>query len=300
MMKLLTALAVVLAVAAASLAYLSSVGVISIEGTVNVPESREAVTVSPPVIEVSLSISNSSGEVVEEGVGVLRAEKEAEVIFRPITEEVSGDLALSLSGEVVLTSSTRNYTIPMPCLMTVNTTCYRVMMVIPGYDAPLKVSPGEYSMNLKLRWDSARGRGHFKLKILVIAGSGGRAYILPLTNERVDTTGWITAKGSTRTYSLLIEKQVVKACGRYGEIRALAWLFSPNEIKKAKYLFELIDKYSGEIIAKLELPAHRAGTYYEALVLIKAKPGTYILEVTYPSTGGFKEVTLSAELTVKE
>ena len=147
MMKVLASLAVVLAVAAASLAYLGSVGVISIEGTVSVPGSREAVSVSPRVIEVSLSISNSSGEVVEEGVGDLKAEKEAEVIFKPVTEEVSGDLALSLSGEVALTSSTRNYTIPMPCLMTVNTTCYRVMMVIPGYDAPLKVLPGEYSMS---------------------------------------------------------------------------------------------------------------------------------------------------------
>jgi len=299
-MKALISLAVVLAIAAASLAYLSSVGVIDIEGTVNVPGSREAVSVTPRVIEMSLSISNSSGEVVEEGVGVLKAEKEAEVIFRPITEEVSGDLALSLSGEVVLTSSTRNYTIPMPCLMTVNTTCYRVMMVIPGYDAPLKVSPGEYSISLKLRWDNARGCGHFKLKILVIAGSGGRAYILPLTSKRVDTTNWVAAEGSTRTYSLLLEKQVVRACCGYGEVRALAWLFSPNEIREAKYLFELIDKYSGEVLAELELPAHRVGTYYEALVLIKAKPGTYILEVAYPSTEGFKEVTLSAELTVKE
>jgi len=299
-MKALISLAVVLAIAAASLAYLSNVGVISIEGVVNVPGSREAVSVSPRVIEVSLSISNSSGEVVEEGVGVLRVEKEAEVIFRPVIEEVSGDLALSLSGEVTLTSSTRNYTIPMPCLMTVNTTCYRVMMVIPGYDAPLKVSPGEYSMSLKLRWDSARGRGHFKLKILVIAGNGEEAYILPLTSERVDTTGWIAAEGSTRTYSLLIEKQVVRACGGYGEVKALAWLFSPNEIKEAKYLFKLIDKYSGKVVAKLELPAHRTGTYYEALALIKAKPDTYILEVTYPSTGESKGVTLSAELLVKE
>ena len=300
MMKALISLAVVLAVAAASLAYLSSVGVISIEGTVSVPESREAASVSPPVIELSLSISNSSGEVVEEGVGVLRVEKEAEVIFKPVTEVVSGDLALSLSGEMSLTSSTRKYTIPMPCLMTVNTTCYRVMMVIPGYDAPLKVSPGEYSISLKLKWDSARGRGHFKLKILVIAGSGGRAYILPLTTDRVDTTGWVTAKGSTRTYSLLIEKQVVRACGGYGEVRALAWLFSPNEIKEAKYLFKLIDKYSGEVIAELKLPAPRTSTYYEALVFIKARPGTYILEVTYPSTEESKGVTLSAELLVKE
>ena len=299
-MKALISLAVVLAVAAASLAYLGSVGVIDIEGTVNVPGSREAVSVSPKVIEVSLYISNSSGEVVEEGVGVLRAEEEAEMIFKPVTEEVSGDLTLSLSGEVLLTSSTRKYTIPMPCLMTVNTACYRVMMVIPGYDAPLKVLPGEYSISLKLRWDSARGRGHFKLKILVIAGSGEEAYILPFTSERVDTTGWITAEGSTRTYLLLIEKQVVKACGGYGEVRALAWLFSPNEIKKANYQFKLVDKYSGEVVAELELPAHKVGAYYEALVLIKARPGSYILEVTYPSTGESKGVTLSAELLVKE
>ena len=127
-----------------------------------------------------------------------------------------------------------------------------------------------------------------------------RAYILPLTSERVDTTGWIAAEGSTRTYSLLIEKQIIKACGGYGEVKALAWLFSPNEIKEAKNLFKLIDKYSGKVVAELELPAHRIGTYYEALVLIKAKPGTYILEVTYPSTGESKGVTLSAELLVKE
>ena len=134
----------------------------------------------------------------------------------------------------------------------------------------------------------------------MIAGSGGGTYILPLTSERVDTTGWITAEGSTRTYSLLIEKQVVRACSGYGEVRVLAWLFSPSEIKEAKYLFKLVDKYSGEVVAELELPAHRVGTYYEALILIKARPGTYILEVTYPSTGGSKGVTLFTELTVKE
>jgi len=297
LLKTVLAAAAVSAVVLASVMYLDQIGVIDIVGTVNVP--GESVTVSPHVIEFELPVNTSSGEITYGNLGVLRTNKELEVLLKPAVKEVEGNLTISLSGEVLLVSDEKTYTIKMPCLMTVNTSCFRAAVLIPGYDEPLRIQPGEYNITLRLAWSAAEGQGVFKLQIVFITGKDNGAYILPASGN-VDTGNWTVAEGSTRTYMLLLEKTKVKASNGFGETRVLAWLFSPREIEHADYVFKLINAKTGNVLTVLNVPAIRDGTYYKALVLIKAKLGHYIIEVEYPSTGQPSRTVMRAKISIEE
>jgi len=297
LLKTVLAVAVVSAVVLASVMYLDQIGVIDILGSVNVP--GEVVTVSPHIIGIKLPVNTSSGEVTYGNVGVLRTDKELEVLLKPAVKEVEGNLTITLSGEVLLVSDEKTYTIKMPCLMTVNTSCFRASVLIPGYDEPLKIQPGEYNITLKLAWSEAEGQGVFKLQIVIITGKDNGAYILPVS-DNVDTSNWTVAEGSTRTYTLLLEKTRIKASNGFGETRVLAWLFSPREIEHAEYVFKLINAKTGNVLTVLNVPAIRDGTYYKALVLIKAKPGHYIIEVEYPSTEQSSRTVMTAKILIEE
>jgi len=297
LLKTVLAAAAVSAVVLASVMYLDQIGVIDIVGTVNVP--GESVTVSLHVIEFELPVNTSSGEITYGNLGVLRTNKELEVLLKPAVKEVEGNLTISLSGEVFLVSDEKTYTIKMPCLMTVNTSCFRAAVLIPGYDEPLRIQPGEYNITLRLAWSATEGQGVFKLQIVFITGKDNGAYILPASGN-VDTGNWTVAEGSTRTYMLLLEKTKVKASNCFGETRVLAWLFSPREIEHADYVFKLINAKTGNVLTVLNVPAIRDGTYYKALVLIKAKLGHYIIEVEYPSTGQPSRTVMRAKISIEE
>ncbi|MCD6084049.1 MAG: hypothetical protein J7J20_00750 [Desulfurococcales archaeon] len=297
LLKTVLAAAAVSAVVLASVMYLDQIGVIDIVGTVNVP--GESVTVSLHVIEFELPVNTSSGEITYGNLGVLRTNKELEVLLKPAVKEVEGNLTISLSGEVLLVSDEKTYTIKMPCLMTVNTSCFRAAVLIPGYDEPLRIQPGEYNITLRLAWSATEGQGVFKLQIVFITGKDNGAYILPASGN-VDTGNWTVAEGSTRTYMLLLEKTKVKASNCFGETRVLAWLFSPREIEHADYVFKLINAKTGNVLTVLNVPAIRDGTYYKALVLIKAKLGHYIIEVEYPSTGQPSRTVMRAKISIEE
>jgi len=51
-----------------------------------------------------------------------------------------------------------------PYLLSIGESCCRVMMLVPGYDSPLKIDEGLYEVVLTLRW-LANGYGVFNLKL---------------------------------------------------------------------------------------------------------------------------------------
>jgi len=75
-----------------------------------------------------------------------------------------GNFTLLLSGELILKSDNVTYRILMPCLLNIGESCYRILMLIPGYDSPLKIDEGEYEVTLILKW-LASGYGVFNLKL---------------------------------------------------------------------------------------------------------------------------------------
>lgn len=76
----------------------------------------------------------------------------------------SGNLTLIISGKLVIMSPNSTYAISMPCMLAIGEPCYRVMALIPGYDVPLCVEPGDYSLELTLTW-RASGRGSFTARL---------------------------------------------------------------------------------------------------------------------------------------
>jgi len=55
------------------------------------------------------------------------------------------------------------YDVSMPCLIA-NEECFRILKLIPGYDAPLQILPGKYNATVVLKW-IASGTGSFIVKL---------------------------------------------------------------------------------------------------------------------------------------
>ena len=277
-----------------SLAYLESIGVIDIRGIVRVHEER--INVNPSTINIELNIESESGKQVYKNIATIEVhEKEGLILFKPIERRAKGNISLILSGEVILESKEKIYTIKMPCLMSVNSPCFRVLTIIPGYDVPLKLNQGEYNVTIKLSWSKALGEGEIQLKIIIVTGEG-KAYLIPVGQRPTEETrSWVMANGSTKCFALLVDNVKVKAVNNgCGEIKAWAWMFSPTGCKNNIFVFKLIDAKNGDIVAKLELPIEKSGLYYQVLLLVKAKIGEYVLEVTYPT-----KVKLSIKLVIE-
>ena len=109
-----------------------------------------------------VTVAEGSGEAVLE-LGELRFSNPAFVLFKLVLRVLEGRANFTVSGELTLESAfegeppragSRVYRVLMPCLVEQNMPCYRVMVVIPGYDAPLRVEEGVYRPTLKLSWIS--------------------------------------------------------------------------------------------------------------------------------------------------
>lgn len=112
---------------------------------------------------VPLNFTAGEGELALE-LGTLRSDTACWVKFKPkISALARGNATLLLSGVLVLngTPSVRvpeesqrwlEYRVSMPCLLSVGEECFRVMVLIPGYDAPMRIEAGEYRVELVLHW----------------------------------------------------------------------------------------------------------------------------------------------------
>ena len=120
---------------------------------------------------VSISLQPGTGGVTID-LGTLSFRSASFVRFKPDLVAV-GHANLTVSGLLVLEpfpelrGAGGEYRIPMPCLLSVNEPCYRIMMLIPGYDAPIRIEEGVYGVKLTLSWQSS-SRAELILKRLEV------------------------------------------------------------------------------------------------------------------------------------
>lgn len=124
------------------------------------------VRVKPNALVVDVKLNVDSGEGVKViNLGSLNIPA-GSIIIKKELSSYEGNFTLILNGELLLSSSMYNYSIKMPCLLDLGGQCFRILMLIPGYDVPLKVEEGYYNITLILRWN-AEGVGKFDLRLFL-------------------------------------------------------------------------------------------------------------------------------------
>jgi hypothetical protein len=249
--------------------------------------------IDPSRIDLEVEISSVDGVKEFRDVAVINVEDDVDsLLFRSIDVKTDGLSSISLSGRVLLVSGNNSYTIDMPCILRLNASCPRITAIIPGYDAPLRVKPGRYLVSIELSWREARGRGRVYLSLSPRAYDAVIIYLGSYQPE--NTSGWITAEGSTRSYALLVDKTKAPT-GRsgYGKFTIHVWVFEAAGEEYKEFRLELASLETGKTVAALEVPVKKQGPYYQALLAVRAKPGEYLLRVMSP-------VSLKMELRVEE
>lgn len=265
--------------------------VIGIEGVVDVSELEEIV--------VKLDIDTPTGLKKFENIATISVEPEA-IRFRVVEKHVEGNVSIVLNGLAILRGENTTYRIPLPCLLAHGEGCVRVLMLIPGYDVPLPVEPGTYSVDLELSW-TASGRGRFLVKLAIERHRAPteRPEIKVIGVEPENTTGWITARGSTRSYTLMVESNRVKAGDDgIGVVKAYAWMFTweREQVHGVYFNFKLVDIATGQVVTELTTEPYRTSMYYKVLVEVKAPPGEYVLRLEIVKPG--KAITLEIPLEI--
>jgi len=123
------------------------------------------------VIEVKLDIRNASGSVSYPNIAKLYLDRDTRIRFMLLSAEVEGDVMVALNGRAILVGVNGDkYAVSMPCLYA-NIECFRVSMLIPGYDTPMPLPGGIYSVSLELSWYGASGVGMIRLKLGIVKES---------------------------------------------------------------------------------------------------------------------------------
>lgn len=145
-------------VVTASSLYLAYILDIDVFGNINVRK--------PSIIErdIELNIDSEVGSKIYE-LGVIDIPRNISMQIKGELLSYKGNIKLLLNGILELKSEKISYRINMPCLASINESCYRVTMIIPGYDVPLTVVAGKYSVTLVLSW-KADGVGNFHFKLV--------------------------------------------------------------------------------------------------------------------------------------
>jgi len=98
--------------------------------------------------------AGSGSRVVELGTLQLGEPALARFVLRLRPLELTGNL--TVSGVLLLEGAGGpRYRVEMPCLLSVGEPCFRVMVLLPGYDAPMLVEAGTYRVLLELAWQAS-------------------------------------------------------------------------------------------------------------------------------------------------
>ncbi|MEM1983532.1 MAG: hypothetical protein QXZ63_07750 [Sulfolobales archaeon] len=271
---ILIALIVVGALIPAAL-YVRSLLEVNLKGVVDVKPNIK-------VVDVEFSIDDGVGEkLIDLGNIHIPA---GNVIIRSKLVSYEGNFTLILSGELMLESNTSSYRVLMPCLANIGDNCYRIMMLIPGYDAPLPVSEGDYNAALTIRW-SAEGVGRFHLKlVLEFSETTGNVSISVIGIKPGSIDGWVVAHNSTRSYSMLVNP--------VSDTSALVWvwIFDPSNVSSNLLTFEVIEDSTGREIFEEVVEMFRDGVYWSVLVEVDVPIGRYVIK------SSFGDVVMSATI----
>ncbi len=207
-------------------------------------------------------------------LGYLKIPEDGMIRFRAVAEKEAIWFPFVLNGELIIESITSNksYQVPMPCILSVNEQCYRILMLIPGYDAPMDIDKGEYSVYFKASW-KARSSSIMNLKILAYyyaeLEQGVSVDIVGV--KPTDTSRWFIAAGSTRSFSFLVNTTSTIN----GRVEAWAWLFDPGNTSSGVFRLRILERATGEEVASIPLKAQRDNNYWSLYMVIKLPPGRY-------------------------
>ncbi|MEM0239970.1 MAG: hypothetical protein QXQ03_04760 [Candidatus Nezhaarchaeales archaeon] len=152
---LLTALVVISVVAGTSIAILAlDVG---LRGVVSVPYK---------VFDIDIVVDRESG-MASYDLGKIEVPN-GSIIAKTALLEREGNFSIVVNGVLTLKSDNKAYVIEMPCMIVISTSCYRIMAIIPGWDAPMPIEEGMYEVSLKLTWNKASGSGKFYAKLYLV------------------------------------------------------------------------------------------------------------------------------------
>lgn len=270
----LAGLALVGIVVAAS--YLGPLLEVYIKGEVNVPKSLKTA-------EIVLVIDREEGS-EKFDLGEVFIPK-GSVIVKTSLESYEGNFILSVSGVLTLESESRSYVVSMPCAIVMGEPCYRIMIVIPGYDVPISVEEGKYRVRLDLSW-RASGSGRFTARMYILKASeeGLGIRILGVKPENAD--GWVTANNSTRSYAMLLNTLSTKE----GRVLIYVWIFDPQNMRSGEGLIRVVELETGRA-REVNVRMFREGFTWSALleVDVESEKG-YVVEY------GFDNVTLKARI----
>ncbi len=235
---------------------LRSLLTVDVSGVVEVPNA--GLSTSGLSIDVKLNITVEEGEEIFD-LGLINLPSGPILVKRELVSS-EGNLTLVLSGVLSLESEDVEYTIPMPCLLSLGEPCYRVLVLIPGYDTPLEVVEGRYRAVLRLQW-VARGTGRFHLR-LVLTYLGTSIEVLGAKPDSTDD--WLLASNSTRTYSMFVKRVFPD------RVLAYLWVHDPESQTSGKVTFVL--KVRGVPVAVAEVQTFREGQYWKILAGASLEP----------------------------
>lgn len=260
---------------------------VNVRGTVNV---KSNVT----VIDVDIDIDDRRGEKIV-NLGNVYIPR-GNTIVKADLISYEGNFTLLLSGVLQLDSTMHSYRIAMPCLVAIGEPCYRILMVIPGYDVPLTTEEGVYNVTFIMQWH-ASGTGRFHLKLLLehsetfndssVLGAEIIPYIRVIGIKPEHTDGWTVAQNSTRSYSMLV--------GRVSPTVAWVWIWifdtSNTSGRIVTVTLSVIDELSRSVVMERTIDMFRDGMYWSVLLEIKIPTGgRYKLVCT------FENVVMSATM----
>jgi len=236
---------------------------LAINSARNVSREKEALT-------LEFGVGSEKGEVFFENIGTLNMQSQGSIKLRVEVISVEGLNGIVLSGKAILKSAETKYEVPMPCIYTLNTECYRILMIIPGWDQPLRIHPGKYSLSVKLTWSNAEGEGKVKLRI---EPEITYASIKVVGAKPENTEGWSIAEGSTKSYSMLTSKP--ETVGGKCLFKLWIWFFNSN-VKET--FLEITDTRGKQYITE-PVKLMEKGMYKEVLLEVSVpKENTYIIK----------------------
>lgn len=250
--------------------YVRSLLEVNLDGVVSVKPSVR-------VVDVELNVDSRMGEkLINLGSVYIPA---GSVIVRSELVSYEGNFTLILGGELLLESNERSYRILMPCLASVGGYCYRIMMLIPGYDTPLTISEGFYNSTLLVRW-SAEGVGRFRLKlILEFIETSNKVFnavsVSVIGVKPNNTDGWFIAQNSTRSYSMLVKPV------NHTSALVWVWIFDPNNVSSNLLKFEVVEASSGRTLYLENVEMFRDGVYWSVLVEVNLTTGSYVVRSSF-------------------
>jgi hypothetical protein len=140
------------------------VGSILITGIFSAKANVEMV---PSTINIDLGKISSSGDREYSNIAKLIVRNETSIIARAMVDTVSKSGTIEIIGgaKLILKGNNKTYVINMLCAISTGE-CIRPMVIIPGYDVPMKIEAGEYTIDLALSWQ-LRGSGETAVKIKI-------------------------------------------------------------------------------------------------------------------------------------